>query len=196
MKKKILNVGIVSLSLVLALSGISMAASIPVIGGKFERGVSAMCYYVDSSASAYTTYINTGINRWTHSGYSPTNFIKMTAVSSNKATEVDYYGLDPLELLVYSAIAETTFFSSSGMAGSGVVPYYYTEISINNTRFPRETSDDKIGTMAHEFGHALGLSENNSDPSRIMCQLGSGRTTNTVTVEEYAKVVEIYGGGN
>lgn len=193
MKKKMLNIGILSACCTLAMSNVAFAL-VPTIGGYFSRGVSNMCYYVDSSASSYTSNINTGINRWTNSGYSPSNYINMTAVSSNYATHVDYYALNAVDCLSPTALAETTFFSSSGSSANGSLPYYYAEITINKNQFPTLTSFEKIGTMAHEFGHALGLAENNSNTSSIMCQLGSGRTVNRVSSEDYATVVNIYGG--
>lgn len=193
MKKKITKIGIISACCTLAMSTVALA-TIPTIGGYLSRGVSGMCYYVDSTANSYTSYINTGINRWTNSGYSPSDFINMTAVSSNYATDVDYYAQDMEEFAIPSCLAETSYFTSSGSGSGGVSAYYFAEIVINNDTIVNRTSFEKIGTMAHEFGHALGLDENNSDPTKIMCQLGSGRTVNTVSSAEYAKVVDIYGG--
>lgn len=191
MKKKLLNIGIISTCVTLALSG-SVFALVPTVGGYLSRGVDNMCYYVDSSANSYTSYINTGINRWTNGGHSPSDFINMTAVSSNYATDVDYYAVNAEDMYASGAIAETWYFSSSGSSVSGLVPYYYSEISINKDVIGNCTSFEKIGTMAHEFGHAMGLDENNRNTSSIMCQLGSGRTVNTVSAEDYATVVSIY----
>lgn len=193
MKKKILKVGMISACCTLAMSAVAYAA-IPVIGGYLSRGVDDMCYYVDSSANSYTSYINTGIRRWTDGGHSPSDFINMTAVSSNYATDVDYYAKGMMDMFAVGALAETMYFTSSGAETSGRNSYYFTEISINIDTFGNRTSFQKIGTMAHELGHAFGLEENNSSTSRIMCQLGSGRTVNTVSAGEYEKVVEIYGG--
>jgi len=193
MKKKILNIGIISTCCALAMSNVAFAL-VPTIGGYLSRGVGKMCYYVDSSANSYTSYINTGINRWTNSGYSPSNFIKMTAVSSNYATDVDYYAVNEDDMLYPLAIAITDYYTSSGSGTTGLVPYYYAEITINKDEIGYCTNYEKIGTMAHELGHALGLEENNSNTSSIMCQLSSGRTVNTVSSEDYATVVNIYGG--
>ena len=191
MKRKILNIGILSACCTLAMSNVAFAL-VPTIGGYMSRGVDSMCYYVDSTASSYTSYINTGISRWTNGGHSPSDFINMTAVSSNYATAVDYYAQGNEDFLTYYVLAETSYFASNGMGCSSWGPYYYAEIRINNDEMPDCTSYEKIGTMAHEFGHALGLDENNSDTSSIMCQLSSGRTVNTVSDEEYATVVSIY----
>lgn len=193
MKKNVVKIGILSACCALAMTSIAFA-KVPTLGGYLSRGVDRMCYYVDSSASSYTSSINTGINRWTNSGYSPSDFIHMTAVSSNYATDVDYYAFDEEDFPVSSVTALTTYFSSSGMGTSDARPYYYTEILINKDAFASFTSFEKIGTMAHELGHAFGLDENNKNTSSIMCQISSGRTVNKVSSEDYATVVDIYGG--
>lgn len=193
MKKKIFSIGIISVCCALAMSSVAFA-SVPVLGGRLSRGVSDMCYYVDSTASSYTSYINTGIKRWTNSGYSPSNFIKMTAVSSNWATDVDYYAQEMKEFISPSCLAETSYFNSNGNNCSSSTQYFFAEIMINEDTIEDITSYQKIGTMAHELGHALGLNENNSDTSKIMCRLAYGRTVNTVSAAEYAQVVSIYGG--
>lgn len=60
------------------------------IGGKFSRGVSNTCYYVDSTASAYTTRINAAANNWVNTGHG-WNPIYMTPVSSSYLTHMDFY---------------------------------------------------------------------------------------------------------
>ena len=129
MKKKILKVGMISACCTLAMSAVAFA-TVPVIGGYLSRGVDRMCYYVDSSASTYTSSINTSISRWTNGGHSPSDFINMTAVSSNYATDVDYYAKDMMDMISVGALAETTYFTSSGLECMGTVAYYFCEISI------------------------------------------------------------------
>ncbi len=194
MNKQKKNVGIALGCSLVALSSVAFAATVPTLGGYLSRGVDSMCYYVDSSAEKYVSYINKGINRWTNSGYSPSDFINMTAVSSNYATDVDYYAKAHNDCVIKDALAETFFFNSSAQEVYSSKPYYFAEITINNDTYVDLTSFQKIGTAAHELGHAFGLSENNNNTNMIMCQLGSGRTVNTVNSAEYAKVVDIYGG--
>ena len=61
---------------------------------KFTRGVGNCCYYVDSSASGYTSAISSAAYNWENTGYG-WNPIYMTAVSSNYATHMDFYGATP-----------------------------------------------------------------------------------------------------
>ena len=60
------------------------------IGGKLERGVSNMYYYVDSTAEGYTYLINNAVDNWVDTGYG-WNPIYMSPVASNYATDVDFY---------------------------------------------------------------------------------------------------------
>ena len=61
---------------------------------KFTRGVGNCCYYVDSSASGYTSAINDAAYNWENTGFG-WNPIYMHAVASNYATHIDFYGATP-----------------------------------------------------------------------------------------------------
>ncbi len=49
-------------------------------------------------------------------------------------------------------------------------------------------------TFAHEFGHVLGLAENNSNPSSIMCQLVHGRVATSPSADDFEGLNHIYNG--
>ena len=57
---------------------------------RYSRGVSNVCYVVNSSASAYTSYVNSAANGWVHTHYGD-NPIYMTAVSSTVGSHMDIY---------------------------------------------------------------------------------------------------------
>ena len=45
-----------------------------------------------------------------------------------------------------------------------------------NKYIPDSQSNQRLGTIMHEIGHALGLTHRNHTPGSIMCQYGCGRT--------------------
>lgn len=130
---------------------------------RFSRGVKNTCYYIDSSASAYTWMINTAAQQWA----SMPNNIVNTPVSSNYATHIDIYSSSPsLDTdLNNTVLAYTTLWSATGeqMAPWSYDNYFYTEIVINNSHSEVDSS-----TLAHEFGHAYGLDEHSYDRYSIM----------------------------
>ncbi|WP_418691445.1 matrixin family metalloprotease [Agathobaculum sp.] len=46
--------------------------------------------------------------------------------------------------------------------------------------------------MAHEFGHAMGLSEHNCKASTIMCQTAEERTASAPTAEDCHAINHLY----
>ncbi|MGN1013048.1 MAG: matrixin family metalloprotease [Clostridia bacterium] len=126
---------------------------------KFTRGVSNCCYYVDSTASSYTSNVNSAANNWVDTGYG-WNPIYMTAVSSNYATHMDFYGRNPSSdtYLNSSVLGYTSFWNTDGtlVANKTSEPtynYFYTEIVFNTS----ESDSYDIRTAKHEMGHAFGL---------------------------------------
>lgn len=126
---------------------------------KFTRGVSNCCYYIDSTASSYTSNVNSAANNWVDTGYG-WNPIYMTAVSSNYATHMDFYGRTPSSdtYLNSSVLGYTSFWNTDGtlVANKTSEPtynYFYTEIVFNTSA----SNSYDIRTAKHEMGHAFGL---------------------------------------
>ena len=126
---------------------------------KFTRGVGNCCYYVDSSASSYTSSINDAAYNWENTGFG-WNPIYMHAVASNYATHMDFYGATPSTdtYLDSSTAGYTTFWNSnSTLVCSKTAPptydYFYTEIILNTNN----SGSYDYRTTKHEMGHAFGL---------------------------------------
>lgn len=70
--------------------------------------------------------------------------------------------------------------------------YVDSAIELNYDEYGSLSSFNKKGTMSHEFGHALGLAHDNSNPNVIMCQLGSGRVVNSAQSDDLNGISFLY----
>lgn len=68
----------------------------------------------------------------------------------------------------------------------------YGSIKMNNYNMSGATLLKKKDVMTHEFGHVVGLGENNSDPTSIMCQEVYGRTAHAPSDDDYDGAEYLY----
>ena len=172
MKNKLKRMTFITLTLATCIGGGSIFARTPTMPNdvRFSRGVSNCCYYIDWTASSYQNQIVSASNNWVDTGYG-WNPIYMTAVSSNYATHIDFYGRNTGSdsYLNDTTLGYTSFWNTDGTLTSqkGQTPtynYFYTEIVFNTG-----LSDSyDYRTAKHEMGHAFGLMHMQSSYS-IMC---------------------------
>ena len=172
MKNKLKRMTFITLTLATCIGGGSIFARTPTMPNdvRFSRGVSNCCYYIDWTASSYQNQIVSASNNWVDTGYG-WNPIYMTAVSSNYATHMDFYGRNTGSdsYLNDTTLGYTSFWNTDGTLTSqkGQTPtynYFYTEIVFNTGL--SESYDYR--TAKHEMGHAFGLMHNESSYS-ILC---------------------------
>lgn len=189
-KKKVL--GLISAMILL------IGASIPVYayntfgnytlnGGVGNYGYSTRNYWIDSSASGYTTLIDNAVSSWvqTTSRLGITTPISLSRTTTKSSSYFDVY---LVAMPGFSNTVAGTFFyvKNVGCINPGLEGpnqnWSWTEIDLNSNEFPTLTKNDYLsadekrqGTVAHEFGHAMGLAHSNNNPNVIMCQLKSGR---------------------
>lgn len=77
--------------------------------------------------------------------------------------------------------------------------YSWTEIVLNSSVFDSLSNKSGLsgnrhrqGTVAHEFGHAMGLAHSNSNPNVIMCQYGRGRKVYLPTADDLNGINALY----
>lgn len=152
---------------------------------KYNRAITNTCYWVDSSASVFTSHINAAAADW--SGKS--NPLKMTAVSNSYATHMDFYGKSNAFLGNDGTLGMTYFYKNGGASvdpNSG--SWFYVDIYLNLDKLP---SFSIQGTSAHEIGHALGLAHWNANSYTIMAQTVY-RRVNTVQAIDNQHLNEMY----
>lgn len=156
-----------------------------------KEGVGNICYYIDSSASSYTSIINSAINNWVDTGYG-WNPIYVTPVSSNYATDIDFY-LRYGDDMSADILGRTTYYNiNEGIVNQYNTNWFFAKIELNASSLGGYSNDIKQGTTAHELGHAFGLDHQDYNRYSIMCQLGCGRLVNTVDQTSHNAINALY----
>lgn len=172
-KKLLITILLISVLFIINVSSKAYAVMSPTYPNeiRYSRGVSNVCYVVSSSASGYTSYINSAANGWVHTHYGD-NPIYMTAVSSTVGSHMDIYAKS-LSSAYDGTYAYTTIwdYNSKSLKFDGTQNYWYAEIMINTNLTQTITS------ITHEMGHCFGLEDNN-DVNSVMyyCDAGNAKT--------------------
>lgn len=138
-------------------------------------------YYSDPYANIYGISTMRAAFAWAQD--SRTSFIYPVRVSSSASSEV--------YCRMYSNSSSSTLASTT---------FYYGDVGIspNNQNWNNcviqinHAKTVPLSTIIHEFGHTLGLKENNSNPSSIMCQTSHGRTAQSPSYADYTLVYQKY----
>lgn len=181
---------------ILFLSTSNVFAIVPTYpnNAKFNRGVSNMCYYVDSSIASHTGYINSALNNWVDTGYG-WNPIYVTPVSSSYATHIDFYGMyegSGNSIIGYGVLGYVSFWdiNSNWIVEPPNQPerdYFYTELVYNLT----EDYKPNI-VFRHEIGHTFGLFHDDYNPYSIMYPNVDGMQINTVQKTDHDTINYLY----
>lgn len=173
-------------------------------GGVGNYGYSTRNYWVDSSASSYTTLIDDAVSSWVHttSRLSITTPISLSRTTTKSSSYFDVY------LLAMPGSSNTVAGTYFYVKNVGCINpnlegpnqnWSWTEIHLNSNSFPtlsvsNSLTDDqnRQGTIAHEFGHAMGLAHNNNNTNVIMCQLKYGRKVYLPMADDANGINSIY----
>jgi hypothetical protein len=150
-------------------------------GGVGNYGVNSRYYFVTTSAQYYSALTADAVTSWV----ATTSRLGITTPISILKTTTQSQSLFDIYLITmagdYNTIAQTDLFVGATNVSNGSNPtqsWGWTKINLNNNVIPNETIYVKQGTIAHEFGHCMGLAHNNANPGTIMCQMKYNRTVN------------------
>ncbi|MCJ7689435.1 MAG: Matrixin [Clostridiaceae bacterium] len=162
-------------------------------GGVGNYGYSNRYYFINASASGYTSYIDTAMGNWVHttSRLGTTTPISFLKTSTQNSSVMD----------IYSA---NTYPASSGISGFTQMYLYqntvnaflsnwgWGKITINYPVYSASSVWEHNHTIAHEMGHVMGLNENNSNTSSVMCQTSSGCTVSAPMLDDCNGINYLY----
>ena len=174
------------------------------LGGVGNYGANDRYYFICDGASPYASAIHDAIDGWVYT----TSRLGVTTPISWLQTSVQTSSVMDLHASGWATrasgvIGATEFWKDGArMVPRGEAPdgnWAWTHIWINTNVY--DTSDmacnghtaayNRIGTWSHEMGHAMGLAHVSST-SKVMCQLGGGRTVKLAQVDDCNGINHLY----
>jgi hypothetical protein len=167
--------------------------------GVGDYGKNRRYYYESGFDSTYSTYIANAVSEWVHTsseGPGVKTSISIRKTTTKKSALFEFSN----EYLGKGILGETKFYLyqdelSFDSYGALTKNYGWAQclISVSELDSNNITAAQKQATIAHELGHAMGLSHQNTRPASIMCQTGYGRTATRADATDCNTINHIYG---
>lgn len=166
--------------------------------GVGDYGNNRRYYYESGFNSTYSKYIADAVSEWVHTstGYP---YVK-TSISIRKTTNKKSAMFEFVQNYIASGVlGQTKFFlyqKEVPLNSSGALTknYGWSQCTISVSESDKYLSAaQKQATIAHELGHAMGLSHQNYRRESIMCQTAYGRTATRADATDCNTINHIYG---
>lgn len=169
----------------------SVSAYVLIGNYQMSGGAKNRLFYVDSSAYEYKESIMYGIQYW---NYKSTN-VSVWRTTTKAYSRCDCYWGDYFPYAP-SVIASTSYLLNNQYINPANSNWYWCQIRFNSEMYNYDgmTYNDRKGSSCHEYGHVLGLKDDNASTYRIMCQMGLGRQVYTPSSSDVDGIKAIYGG--
>ncbi len=168
------------------------------VGGVGNYGNYRRYSYIYPSASSYSQIVQTALSQWTNTSVYTSISLRTTSVKSQSYFDIISY---PESIDGSTVLAETfqyTYAKSNGRKNPMIENWGWSEIELYDIALNGDpgqygsTYNQKLKTVAHEFGHAMGLSHAD-DPGKLMAQSWRGGTVTRATNYELYTINHIYG---
>lgn len=156
------------------------AAAGPLLGGKLLWNIESIYYYVDRSASGFSSEISAAARNWVYTGWGYNKLYPNTKTDNINISAIDIYGYSE-----YDNRNGYTYFVYRNSDGTTktvdpkISNWSFNTIHLNHLYLDGKSATARQGTIGHEFGHAWGLAHN-LDKNSIMCTAELGRKVYTV----------------
>lgn len=156
-------------------------------------------YYESGFNSTYSNYIANAVSEWVHTSTGYPNV--KTSISIRKTTAKKSAMFEFVNGYVGAGVGGLTKFFlyqnevPLNTEGALTKNYGWAQCTICVSELDRYnlSAAQKQATVAHELGHAMGLSHQNTRRESIMCQYGYGRTATRADATDCNTINHIYG---
>lgn len=168
-------------------------------GGVGDYGNSTRYYWcADNINDTHKSYAATAVKKWVKTtddmGVTTSLSVKNTATKSKSS-----FDISKVSITDSGVLAETHFFLYSkeiklNAKGALTKNYGYTKIYVDTKHCNNllDSAAQRTATIGHEFGHAFGLSHQNTKPLSIMCQANFKRTATRANRADLKAINHLY----